>query len=205
MKDGDIGHWILEEKYGSMMMRIQCPCGIWVNGPNLIKNGEVHLWETWPLSVTYELVALTDEWIKRIAPFSEVPLLKIHVHLEIVNLSAEPDFEYSGTVTYFKGGKALDNREFVGGDFDAVLICLKPTFESLWEVEWILVHELLHVAFPSGGVDWSNVMENISEMEPKSEAFIEGKTDEFLLKFGSLRARRRRKKGGDQSGFLFKD
>jgi hypothetical protein len=45
-------------------------------------------------------------WIKRIAPHSQVPLEKIHVHLEIVNLFAEPDFEYAGFVEYFKEGEA---------------------------------------------------------------------------------------------------
>jgi hypothetical protein len=111
-----IGHYILHSQNGIRFMRIECPiCEVWVDGPLLIEEGNVHLFETWPVD-SHKIVEIAAGWQKRLQGKAEIPIEKVHIHIQAANLSIYPDWKPAGMGQYFRLGKPItEPRDFVEG------------------------------------------------------------------------------------------
>lgn len=189
LSDEEIGHWVLLSRNGYKYIRIQCPiCKIWTDGPVLIEEDGVHLFETWPVDETHEILEIIKAWRRRLTKLVEIPIEKLHIHVQIVDLHLDPSCSKHGFIQHFRNGKDIkDPRDLMECRFDAVLIHFFPGFENIEKYEEIILHELVHVAFPNAGrsrsVPLPSSLEEIFS-DQASERWIENKTDELLKKYG---------------------
>lgn len=137
--------------------------------------------ETWPTD-SHRIVEIISRWRTKLIGQAEVPIDRICIHVQMVDLHVYPDFTWSGFVQYFKAGEPLNSmREVARGKFDSVLIQLIPNDErTLIELEELIVHELVHVAFPSAG---GTKMAKSATDQP-AENWVKTKTKQLLKEYG---------------------
>lgn len=189
-----IGHRVLESRFGYLYMRIKCPkCGIWFDGPVLLEEGGVHFFPTYRPKYSHEIVRIAAEWQKRLKCEAEIPIEYLHIHVQMVDLNFYPDWIRCGQIEYYRRGKPLTElRDLVEGNFDVVLISLFPKEADeeqhlLKEFEEIILHELVHAAFPrAGGSRKVPVTASIEEFfrDEASERWVYMKREELLKKYG---------------------
>jgi hypothetical protein len=184
-----IGHWVIRSRNGYRYMSIECPiCKIWIEGPVIIEDGSIHLMETWPAE-THEIVEMTSKWQKRLTKEAEIPFDKLHIHVQMVNLFLDPDYFVSrgdGFIEYYLAGEGVEEpMKVIQGEYDAVLIRLAPAERTPEELEAIILHELLHAAFPSacrkGNTSPTDFFTN-----SEHEKWVETKTQQLLKQYGHL-------------------
>lgn len=152
-----VGHVLVESRGGHQFFRIRCPvCHIWLDGPSIIDENGVQIYNTWPC-LSHEIAELTAEWKQRINSSSMVDLDRVHIHVQVVDLNIYPDWlehHPRACVQYYDDGEIVHDPGKLGeGGFNGVLLWILPENLMTWrELEEILVHELVHIAFPNAGI-----------------------------------------------------
>jgi len=189
---GAVKHYIIQSCNGTKFISVECPiCGIVVEGPALIEKGNVHFLDAWPARA-HEMAEIAARWQKILTGKAEVPIEKLHIHLQIVDLNLHPDWLESspyGLVQYFRLGELVDTpKELVEGKYDAALIHLFPDPDiPMEELERVVCHEMVHIAFPSCGgsrIVYSTVDEFFNDSVALK--WVERKTKQLLRKYGNM-------------------
>jgi len=89
------GHWLVRSGYQDMLFR--CPrCKIPIEGPVIIEKGGVHFVGTWSMFMSHELVDIASSWQRRLIELAEIPINKLCIHIEYVDLNIDPLWSIEG-------------------------------------------------------------------------------------------------------------
>jgi hypothetical protein len=192
--NAEIGHYVMQSRYGYRYMMIQCPlCKIWIDGPVFIEENGVHLIETWPAEEdAHDIVEIASGWQRRLVQEAEIPLDALHIHVQLVNLYLHPDWlvlnNFGSTQYYLSGELVEEPWQVFQGKYDAVFIHLVSNGERTpKQLEELILHELVHIAFPKALRTLErDASRNKSFESAESEKWVNAKTKQLLRQHGYL-------------------